>query len=209
LNVARFVYGGDGKSTRWQAQMNQIDVDAAKALITQLGGELNGTSIYLDEATQTVTHAHLQTLLPLLSSLPNLSIGIADSQITDNTLAFLSDFTNINDLCLTGTSITDAGIASLATLTGLTGLVLNETYVSDIGVHALRPLVQLKRLGLGPNVTDDCVETIRSFKNLRHLTLEPRDRCQISDSTLSALKSEMKILIAIGGADPNTPTEYV
>ncbi|MBB3210700.1 hypothetical protein FHS27_006548 [Rhodopirellula rubra] len=182
----------------------------ARKIVEQLGGSLNGTSVYLDEASERVTDTDIETILVHLKNLPKFSLGVADSDITDQTLHRLSAYPNLVDLCLTGTSVTDAGVRSLSDLHNLKSLILNETAVTDAGLASLHGLPNLARLGLGPNVTDQSVDTLHSFPNLRWLILEPRQRCQFTDTAFATIKSEMQsVHILLGGSDPNSDNELV
>ncbi len=99
-------------------------------------------------------------------------------KITDRALSDLSSLEHLEFLSLYGNRLTDEGMSDLAKLTQLQFLDLSLVGITDKGVHALAPLKRLRALYLlyntgfsGPLLTDDCMTTISSFKDLNHLNM--------------------------------------
>jgi outer membrane protein assembly factor BamB len=99
-------------------------------------------------------------------------------KITDKALSVLSSLEHLELLSLYGNRITDEGMADLAKLTQLRFLDLSLVGITDKGIHALAPLTHLRALYLlyntgfsGPRLTDDCMTTISSFTDLKHLSI--------------------------------------
>jgi len=73
---------------------------------------------------------------------------------------------------LRGRNVTDATLDFLGELTELRELVLDDTRVTDAGIRRLRHLKRLRRLVLdGVGITDEGLSSLTSFKELESLTL--------------------------------------
>ena len=66
------------------------------------------------------------------------SVQLNGTQVTDFSLANLTDLNRIKVLYLNDTQVTDAGLKHLAGLKGLTHLDLDKTQVTDAGVAELQ-----------------------------------------------------------------------
>ena len=116
-------------------------------------------------------------------------------KITDKALLTLSSLEQLELLNLYGNRITDEGMSDLAKMTQLQFLDLSLVGITDKGVHALAPLKHLRVLHLlyntgfsGPLLTDDCMTTISSFKDLKHLSIVGSKISASSTNELGKLK---------------------
>jgi mono/diheme cytochrome c family protein len=97
---------------------------------------------------------------------------LAETNVTDATLAPLKDVASLTELNLSRTKITDNALAILKNLPHLTRLHLAETKISDAGLAQLKGLKHLSFLNLyGTAVTDTGLEHLKGLRSLKQLYL--------------------------------------
>ena len=116
-------------------------------------------------------------------------------KITDQGVANLVHLRELEVLSLYGNRVTDVGMQAIAQLSDLRVLDLSLVGIKDKGVAALAPLHQLEELYLlyntgfaGPILTDQAVQTIKEFTNLRQLSLVGAKVSNESVESLAGLK---------------------
>lgn len=125
--------------------------DAAKAAIKDLGGKAMPGA---DRTVEAVTLANIEDLtdddlahLEAFTNLQRLDLGY--SPITDEGLSYLVGLTQLTGLNLSGTKITNDGLEHLTGLTNLKHLALRDTDVSSRGIEHLVQLQSLEQLFYG------------------------------------------------------------
>ena len=89
-------------------------------------------------------------------------IGLARTQITDQSLVLIGQFEQLSYLNLKETQITDTGLTELSGLKNLVSLNLYGTKVSDIGLKALEKCSSLRKLYLTKtDVTEAAIERLK------------------------------------------------
>ena len=90
-------------------------------------------------------------------------LQMANSDVTDETLAFLSGLTQLRELDLSNTQVTDAGLATIAKLPNLRDLRLARTSITDEGfrthLYEKKDLMNLDLTG-----TAIASKTVRAWK---------------------------------------------
>ena len=116
-------------------------------------------------------------------------------KITDQGVANLAHLRELEVLSLYGNRVTDVGMQAIAQLSDLRVLDLSLVGIKDKGITALAPLHQLEELYLlyntgfaGPILTDQAVQTIKEFTNLRQLSLVGAKVSNESVELLAGLK---------------------
>ncbi len=85
----------------------------------------------------------------LVSHPETIVLQIANSDVTDETVEFLTGMANLRELDLNDSQVTDVGLAKIAKLSGLETLRLRRTQVTDAGLQEhLSRLSNLNRLDL-------------------------------------------------------------
>lgn len=113
----------------------------------QVGGELHLTLTGWDRHDYAVLSRKPETVV----------LQMANPDVGDATLAFLSRMDRLRELDLNGSAVTDAGLKALRGLPRLETLRLRDTKVSDAGFReSLVPMETLRQLDLrGTNVSRD------------------------------------------------------
>ena len=106
--------------------------------VTLVQGEKHITLTGWDETNYAVLMSHPETIV----------LQMANEDVTDETLNYLSGMANIRELDLNHTQVTDRGVIELAKLNSLEVLRLRATDVTDMGVKQLERLTRLSRLDL-------------------------------------------------------------
>jgi hypothetical protein len=93
-------------------------------------------------------------------------LQMANPDVDDHVLDYLTGMDRLRELDLNGTKVTDAGLKALRGLGTLETLRLRETQVTDDGFRtSLAPLASLKQLDLrGTRVTRDVVQAWKEAK---------------------------------------------
>jgi Leucine-rich repeat (LRR) protein len=74
-----------------------------------------------------------------LKALKNLrELRLNDTDVCDDTLVNLKQFTNLERLSLNGTQVSDAGVKHLVALSNLKELIADDTDITDKGASLLR-----------------------------------------------------------------------
>jgi hypothetical protein len=90
-------------------------------------------------------------------------LQMANKDVTDDTLAYLKNLTNLRELDLENTQITDEGLKTLKGFESLQDLRLRNTKITDAGFREhLLPLKNLKNLDVRD--TDVSSKTMREWK---------------------------------------------
>ncbi len=152
--------------------------------------------------------------LPKLASLSALRCLILKKtafeklKITDTGLGSLPALNKLEVLSLYGNRVTDAGMQHIARLTNLRSLDLSLVGITDKGVAALAPLEQLEELTLlyntgfaGPRLTDEAVQTIARFEQLRDLNLVGAGVTNQSVEFLTTLKQLSRLQLQYSRID--------
>ena len=106
--------------------------------VTLVQGEKHITLTGWDETNYAVLMSHPETIV----------LQMANEDVTDETLDYLSGMANLRELDLNHTQVTDRGMTQLAKLNSLEILRLRATGVTDEGVKQLERLPLLNRLDL-------------------------------------------------------------
>jgi Leucine-rich repeat (LRR) protein len=116
-------------------------------------------------------------------------VDLANSQVSDATLAHIKWWPEIKVLLLDETQITDAGLECLKELTQLQELDLKGTRVTDAGLAHLEGLAQLRWLDLdGTRITDAGLEHLKGLEQLDDLWL---NNTKVSDAGVKRLKQAL------------------
>ena len=114
-------------------------------------------------------------------------VRLSKPSVTDDSLAHLKLFTEIDYLAVVCPQVTDAGLSNISGLANLDTLFISNTQISDEGLAILKDLVKLQRLYLaGTNITDAGLVHLPHLANLRTLSLA---ETRITDAGLQHLKS--------------------
>jgi hypothetical protein len=125
-----------------------------------------------------------------------VSLNLADSEVTDDSLAYLKGLPNLERLWVNRTKVSDAGMVHLAGLTKLKELGLQGSRVGDEGMHKLTRLTNLEVLFVSQmKLTDAGMIPIREFKQLRTLSLEETRVTDAGLVHLSNLKQLQRLLV--------------
>lgn len=132
-----------------------------------------------------------------------LSIDLAESAATDDTLLHVGRFSRVRQLNLRGTTVTDAGLASLSALADLEFLGLTGTRVTDAGLTDLRHFTRLRFLTLGQtHVTDAGVPALGRMGRLEGLNLKGSQVTPAGTAELRKLLPACKLISPAGdGSD--------
>ncbi len=118
-------------------------------------------------------------------------------QISNDSIAPLSDIPNLVELNLANTKVTDEGLAHIAGLTNLTHLHLENTAVTDAGLPHLKGLNNLVYLNLyNTKVTDAGLEHLTGLSNLRKVYLWQTD---VTDAGVAKLSEALPKLTVVRG----------
>ncbi len=105
--------------------------------------------------------------------------------VTDDMIAPIREFKNIDYLAIVCPQVTDTGIANIAGLTNLDTLLLSQTKVTDAGLSNLKDLSRLERLYLDETgITDAGLTYLKPLSALRILSLR---KTKITDAGLVQL----------------------
>ncbi len=93
-------------------------------------------------------------------------LQMANPDVTDASLSYLTGMTHLRELDLNGTQVTDAGLETLRTLASIERLRLRDTAVTDAGFNeSLSKMESLREIDLrGTKVTR---ETAKSWKDAK------------------------------------------
>jgi penicillin V acylase-like amidase (Ntn superfamily) len=125
------------------------------------------TAVGLEKANK------LETILPLLSQLPDLEeLTLGNPAVTDADVRLLTGLPKLRGLSLMGAPIGDESLAVLKTLPSLRILNVVGTKITDAGLVHLRDLTALEYLGLkGTAVTDAGLAELKHLTGLEVLNL--------------------------------------
>ncbi|MCA9163896.1 MAG: hypothetical protein KDA62_12990, partial [Planctomycetales bacterium] len=113
-------------------------------------------------------------------------IRLSKAVVTNEALAHLQHFTQLDYLAIICPQITDENTNSISKLTNLDTLVLTESGVGNATLSHVSELQKLERLYLaGTKISDAGLASLSSLKNLTELSLE---RTEVSDQGLSHLR---------------------
>ncbi|MFP6584453.1 MAG: c-type cytochrome domain-containing protein [Candidatus Hydrogenedentota bacterium] len=125
--------------------------------------------IGFERAEVVVEDSHLDLLSPLAGHVT--SLGLANSQISDDGLSRLKSLSKLTNLDLGGTRIGDEGIAHLEGLEHIETLNLIRTQVTDDGLNFLGDLNHLKKVyAWGSQITREGADRLE--ENIPGLTVE-------------------------------------
>ena len=129
---------------------------------------LNLTSLSVDE-NPNLTNEALRNI-GLLANLEKLYV--VEIAIDDLALEFIRKAPSLRSLGLGNTDVTDEGLPNLSELKNLEVLDLSGTWITDQGIPALMELDKLKCLGLaGCNISSKALQYLKSLRNLQNLDL--------------------------------------
>jgi len=126
---------------------------------------------------------HLKTCSSLVELVMNSCL------ITGPALASLKDLTTLKRLVIDHNDLDDASLASLKGLKNLMAVRLQACKIGDAGLAHLKGCERLTHvdIGLNKNITDKCLPTLLSFKNLIHLDLTDTSVTMVGFRQLSKL----------------------
>jgi Leucine-rich repeat (LRR) protein len=130
-------------------------------------------------------------------------IDLRKTSVTDNSVRHLIGFPNLRIIRLGQTNITDNCFTTISKLNNLDTLDLSETKISGHELTRLTCLKQLRYLNLASNkLRSENMGALLQFKGLKHLDIS---NCQISEKDLERLLATMpkQTQIETGGLDLN------
>ncbi len=114
-------------------------------------------------------------------------LNIYDSRITDLSMDYIANLSNMEKLVISANNITDAGVAKLAGLNRVTILNLSSTKITDAGIRHLAGMQGLQKLFLfRTNITDAAVDDLLKFRNLDRLNIQATKITQAGYQRLKA-----------------------
>jgi hypothetical protein len=122
-------------------------------------------------------------------------VRLSKPLVTDEKLALLKAFSNLDYLAVVCPKVTDAGFAHIAGLTNLDTLWIEEAQLTDAGLKSFKNLQKLERLYLADTqITDAGLPHLASLDTLKVLSLE---RTTIGDAGLASLGklSNLEVLL--------------
>jgi hypothetical protein len=126
----------------------------------------------------------------------DVSLHLADQEITDEHLKLVAQLPNVVWLNLAGTKITDAGLATLAEMKSLEKLHLEKTAIGDAGLAHLAGLTNLQYLNLyATQTTDAGLVHLEGLTNLRRLYVW---QSQVTPTGMDSLKLKLPELKIVG-----------
>ena len=129
-------------------------------LVQPLGANASFLQVLATNVRQSLTPADLEALRPLAQQVA--WVDLADTRVSDSTLALLGTLPHLTRLHLENTLVTDAGLAHLKGLHYLEYLNLYNTRVSDAGLRSLDSLSRLRALYLwGTQVTPEGAASLK------------------------------------------------
>ncbi|TWU60370.1 Leucine Rich repeats (2 copies) [Rubripirellula tenax] len=135
---------------------------ATPAIYTRIGDVDLGPRIALVQGEKhiTLTGWDGESYAVLGNHPETIVLQMANADVTDQTLGYLSSMANLRELDLNDSSVTDGGMAELSKLTGLQTLRLRATKITDEGLERhLSRLPDLRRLDLRETtVSDEAIE---------------------------------------------------
>jgi Leucine Rich repeat len=129
-----------------------------------------------------------QACVALIRANPEVEqLSIANTGITDGSLALVGRLRHLRILYLYDTRVTDSGLAHLQNLIKLKTLILDGTKVTDSGLLLLRRLTSLRELDVRKTpVTDKGAAVVCRFPHLKQLDLS---YTRIGDATIARLRN--------------------
>lgn len=126
---------------------------------------------------------HLKTCSSLVELVMNSCL------ITGPALASLKDITTLKRLAVDHNDLDDASLVSLKGLKNLLAVRLQACKIGDAGLAHLKGCQRLTHIDIGQNkkITDKCLPTLLSFKNLIHLDLTDTSVTMVGFRQLSKL----------------------
>lgn len=110
--------------------------------------------------------------LPLMTHLHDLKeLFLTSTLVTDAGLAHVEQLTQLESLWLGATNVTSVGLRHIRNLSSLRLLYLSETPVTDAGLAHLQGLLELRSLSIGPCVTGEGLQSLRTLPHLQELHL--------------------------------------
>ena len=178
--------------------INNLPKDPAKLTeAINLIGELGAVKSVTALAGTPMADEHLATL-GRVKSLVQLEINGGD--ITDAGSSSLTGLRNLESLTLADTAVTESSMASFAKLPKLNMLNLNGTKVAG-GYDSLSSLKNLQWLLLGGlKISDADATTISQYPAVSHVTLN--GKTEISDEAVKKLKSNRNCNVDYADATP-------
>lgn len=124
-----------------------------------------------------------------VSKLPNLQcLSLAKSKITDVSMEHLKRSRSIQQLDLSDTSIGDIGLESIVQIPRLRVLILNGTRVTDSGMPIMVSNRRLQRLDIDDTtITDEGVIQLKALTDLRRLHIGPKITDDMSNELAKSL----------------------
>jgi len=124
---------------------------------------------YFTEAGGAITS---ESIRALLASKGTLALFYSASEMSDDDLKILGEFTKLKQVHASGPRVTDAGVKHLTALKELTGIALPKTSLTSAGVGELVTLTALGKLELYDTwVGDDAVDSLSKLKGLTSLNI--------------------------------------
>jgi hypothetical protein len=150
---------------------------------------------------------------------PVIGVDLHKSRVSDDDLAVVRNFPQLQRLNLYGTNVTGPGLMNLQGLRALQLLNLNDTAIGDVALANIRDLPALKELNLrntrvtdrglanlqtvpalerlalrGPGITDAGLASLRSMKNLVYLQLSGTAATEAGISDLQRALPKLKVI---------------
>ena len=176
-------------------------IKALRGWPSNLQKNRDGTVRFIRFSKSGVTDEHLAHV-PAFSQLDYLAV--VTPSVTDEGLKHVAGLTNLDTLFLSDSSLTDAAMPSLQGLAKLERLYLDRTKVTDSGLVNIAGLTTLTTLSLvGTSTTDKGLRHVANLQNLEVLFLsgtEVTDAGLKSVAKLSMLKTLYLDQTAVTGA---------
>lgn len=176
-------------------------IKALRGWTSNLQKNRDGTVRFIRFSKAGVTDEHLAHV-PAFKQLDYLAV--VTPSVTDEGLKHVAGLTNLDSLFLSDSSLTDAAMPSLKGLVKLERLYLDRTKVTDAGLASIAGLSTLTTLSLvGTSTTDEGLVHVTQLENLEVLFLSETgvsDQGLKSLSQLSNLKTLYLDKTSISGA---------
>jgi hypothetical protein len=128
-----------------------------------------------------------------------VDVNCDGTDVSDDDLANVAVFSELESLSLSATSVADKGMSRLQSLANLKWLYLDRTWVSDAGLSRLKNLRSLEFLELtDTDITDDGLKHLAGMPKLRVLRL--RNNARVDGSGLTHLRNvpSLQVLNLLG-----------
>ena len=163
-------------------------IKAIRGRASNIQKNRDGTVRFVRFSKKIVTDEHVAHV----SAFQNLDyLAVVTPSVTDTGLAAVKGLTNLDTLYLSKSGVTDAGLSVVTGLSKLERLYLDQTAVTDAGLQHVSSVASLTTLALRDTaITDDGLRHVAGLQNLEVLFLSGT---QVTDAGLQRLSGLTKL----------------